>query len=118
MKTINIDRKYKKNLRRARLLKRLKREGNEKPRLIVSKSNSNLFVQVFNDQDSKVIASISSIQLKKPANMVIAKQLGTKIAEKAIAAGVKEVTFDRSGNKYHGQVKAVADAAREKGLVF
>jgi large subunit ribosomal protein L18 len=118
MKTVNIDRRYKKDLRRARLLKRLKREGNEKPRLIVSKSNANIFAQVFNDADSKVIASVSSIQLKKAATIAVAKEIGEKLAEKAIALGVKEVVFDRSGNKYHGQVKAVAEAAREKGLVF
>jgi large subunit ribosomal protein L18 len=118
MKTINIDRKFKKNLRRARLLKRLKREGNEKPRLIVSKSNANLFVQIFNDADSKVIASVSSIQLKKPATVALATEIGEKIAEQAISAGVKEVVFDRSGNKFHGQVKAVAEAARAKGLIF
>ncbi|MDR2636427.1 MAG: 50S ribosomal protein L18 [Mycoplasmataceae bacterium] len=118
MKSININRKNKKNLRRVRFLKRIKRNGETKPRFIVSKSNANIFAQIFNDQDGTVIVAVNSIQLKKQANIAVAKEIGTLIAEKALKSGVDKVVFDRAGNKFHGQIKAVADAAREKGLIF
>jgi large subunit ribosomal protein L18 len=65
-----------------------------------------------------VIVAVNSLQLKKQANVAVAKEIGALIAEKAKAAGVSEVVFDRAGSKFHGQIKAVADAAREKGLTF
>jgi large subunit ribosomal protein L18 len=118
MKSVNINRRYKKDLRHKRFLNRIKREGENKPRFIVSKSNANLFAQIFNDENGTVIVAVNSIQLKKQANVAVAKQIGELIAEKAIQSGVTKVVFDRAGNKFHGQVKACADAAREKGLVF
>ncbi|MDR3249628.1 MAG: 50S ribosomal protein L18 [Mycoplasmataceae bacterium] len=118
MKKISIDRAYRKSLRHTRLLNKLKREGNTKPRFIVSKSNTNIFAQIFDDNTNKVLASSNSVQLKKSANISVAKEIGQKIAVAALAQGIKEVVFDRTGNKFHGRIKAVADAAREKGLVF
>ncbi|MDR1850753.1 MAG: 50S ribosomal protein L18 [Mycoplasmataceae bacterium] len=118
MKKINVDRKHRKSLRHTRFFNRLKREGNTKPRFVVSKTNANLFAQILNDQNGTVIAAVNSLQLKKQANITVAQEIGGLIAEKAKAAGVSEVVFDRCGSKFHGQIKAVADAAREKGLVF
>ncbi|MDR2653923.1 MAG: 50S ribosomal protein L18 [Mycoplasmataceae bacterium] len=118
MKKVNINRSERKTARHIRLLNRFKRENNTKPRLIVTKTNANLFAQVFDDVTQKVIAAVNSVQLKKQANIEVAKIIGEKIAEKAIANGVTEVVFDRTGSKYHGQIKNLADSARAKGLIF
>jgi large subunit ribosomal protein L18 len=79
-------------------------------------------VQVFAPEAGKTIASASTVEkidgLKGTGNVDAAKRVGTLIAERAKAAGVTKVAFDRSGFKYHGRVKALADAAREAGLEF
>jgi large subunit ribosomal protein L18 len=105
-------------LRHTRILKKLRREGNEKPRLIVTKTNANIYAQILDDSKQIVLVAVSSLQLKKPGNVETAKLIGAEIAKKAVAAGINEITFDRGGHKYHGQIKAVADAARENGLTF
>ncbi|MDR0753041.1 MAG: 50S ribosomal protein L18 [Mycoplasmataceae bacterium] len=118
MKKINAKRNIRKGYRHTRFLNRIKREGNEKPRLIVTKTNANLFAQILDDSSSKVLVAVNSVQLKKQANIEVAKIIGEKIAEKAVSLGISEVIFDRCGSKYHGQIKSIADAAREKGLIF
>jgi large subunit ribosomal protein L18 len=92
-------------------------------RLSVHRTPQHIYAQIF-DVDSKVLAAASTLQkdvrgdLKNTGNSAAAAAVGKAIAEKAKAAGIKQVAFDRSGFKYHGRIKALADAARENGLEF
>ena len=94
------------------------------PRLSVLRTGQHLYAQVFTADGSKVLASASTVQsdvkegLKNGRNADAAAKVGRAIAEKAKAAGVEKVAFDRSGYRYHGRIKALADAAREGGLQF
>ncbi len=93
------------------------------PRLSVHRTGKYIYAQVIN-ADQEVVASASTLQkdmragLKGTKNIAAATAVGKAVAEKAIAAGIKEVAFDRSGFRYHGRIKALADAARETGLQF
>lgn len=93
-------------------------------RLAVHRTNSHIYAQIVDETGSKVLASASTLEaevraeLKSGSNVAAATLVGKRIAEKAKAAGIQNVAFDRSGFKYHGRVKAVAEAAREAGLVF
>ena len=93
-------------------------------RLSVHKSSQHIYAQVISSDGTKTLASVSTNQpelrsaLKNTCNIQAAAEVGKKIAQKAIEAGVNEVAFDRSGFKYHGRIKALADAAREAGLKF
>jgi large subunit ribosomal protein L18 len=93
-------------------------------RLSVLRSGQHLYAQVFTADGSKVLASASTVQsdvkegLKNGRNADAAAKVGRMIAERAIAAGVEKVAFDRSGYRYHGRIKALAEAAREGGLKF
>ena len=94
------------------------------PRLSVLRTGQHLYAQVFSADGSQVLASASNVQadvkdgLKNGKNADAAVKVGRAIAEKAKAAGVEKVAFDRSGYRYHGRIKALADAAREGGLQF
>ena len=94
------------------------------PRLSVLRTGQHLYAQLFSADGSKVLASASTTQadvregLKNGKNAEAAVKVGRAIAEKAKAAGVEKVAFDRSGYRYHGRIKALADAAREGGLQF
>ena len=90
------------------------------PRLNVFRSNKHISCQIIDDEAGKTLVSFSSIVLKleNGGNVEAAKQVGTKVAELALANNIKEVVFDRGGYNYHGRVKALADAAREAGLEF
>jgi large subunit ribosomal protein L18 len=108
-------------LRRARKNRaRIRRSG--MPRLTVHRSGQHIYAQVINAD--KVVAVASTVQkdvrdgLKGTSNMAAAAAVGKAVAERAVAAGVTEVAFDRSGFKYHGRVKQLAEAAREGGLKF
>lgn len=94
----------------------------ERPRLVVSKSSKHLFVQVIDDVAGKTLASASTMEADlrgAEANKTDkAKTVGGLIADRAKAAGVDSVVFDRAGHKYHGRIAALADAAREGGLGF
>lgn len=92
----------------------------ERPRLSVFKSNKAIYVQIIDDTKGHTIAATNSHILGIKGNVTIetSKQVGAKIAEVAKATGVKKVIFDRGGNKYHGQIKALAEGAREGGLEF
>ncbi len=91
----------------------------EKPRLAVFRSLNHLYAQVIDDGAAKTVAAASTVELKTKGNgMKEAVQVGKQIADKAKAAGVKQVVFDRGGFLYHGRIKALADAAREAGLEF
>src|SRR5690606_24461948 len=94
------------------------------PRLSVLRTGQHVYAQVFSADGSKVLAAASTTQadvrdgLKNGKNADAAAKVGRAIAEKAKAAGVEKVAFDRSGYRFHGRVKALADAAREGGLQF
>ena len=90
----------------------------ERPRLSVFRSNKQIYAQVINDLTGKTLASASSLGIEKLPKIEQAKKVGALVAEKAKAAGVEKVVFDRNGYLYHGRVQALADAAREGGLNF
>ncbi len=96
----------------------------ERPRLCVYRSLGHIYAQVIDDRAGRTLASASSIDgetkkhLKGGGNLAAAKAIGKVIAERARAANIELVVFDRGGYKYHGRVKALADAAREAGLKF
>ena len=96
----------------------------ERPRLCVYRSLDHIYAQVIDDRAGKTLVSASSADkdtkksLKGGGNVAAAKVVGKAVAERAKAAGVSRVVFDRGGYKYHGRVKALADAAREAGLQF
>jgi large subunit ribosomal protein L18 len=91
----------------------------ERPRLSVFRSNTGIFAQIIDDVKQVTLASSSTVELgKKNLNQENAKNVGKKIAEKAVAAGVETIVFDRNGYLYHGNVKAFAEGAREGGLKF
>ncbi|MDE7433629.1 MAG: 50S ribosomal protein L18 [Mycoplasmoidaceae bacterium] len=119
MKQQNIDRKQKRVIRHKRITNHLKTISNDKPRLVVSRSNANIVAQIIDDKTGKTLVSSSTLQLKlKGNNIKNATAIGEDIAKKAIAAKIEVVVFDRGGNKYHGKIKALADAARANGLKF
>ena len=96
----------------------------ERPRLCVYRSLGHIYTQVIDDRTGQTLASASSVDketkknLKGGGNIAAAKVIGKAIADRAKTAGVTKVVFDRGGYKYHGRVKALADAAREAGLQF
>jgi large subunit ribosomal protein L18 len=116
-----IDKKQKRQRRARRTRVRISLLGVH--RLCVHRTPQHIYAQIF-DADSKVLAAASTLQkevrgdLKGTGNATAAAAVGKAIAEKAKAAGIKQVAFDRSGFKYHGRIKALADAARENGLEF
>ena len=93
-----------------------------RPRLVVSRSSRHLFVQVIDDSQGKTLAYASTMETDLRADKgdktAKSKAIGALIASRAKAAGVTTVVFDRTGNKYHGRIAAVADSARENGLEF
>ena len=112
-----------KNLSRLRRAKksRFNIRNQESPRLTVYRSSQHFYAQIFDSLGSKVIVSASTTEkdLKINSNNLEAVvKLGQKIAERAVESGIKKVVFDRSGYKYHGRIKALADSAREAGLEF
>jgi len=93
-------------------------------RLTVHRTPRHIYAQIIDPTGSKVLAAASSLEaelrssLKNGGNVAAATAIGKQIAERAKKAGVTKVAFDRSGFKYHGRIKALADAARENGLEF
>nr|WP_096463004.1 50S ribosomal protein L18 [Sulfurifustis variabilis] len=93
-------------------------------RLCVHRTPRHIYAQIVDATGGRVLAAASTLErelrasLKHGGNVEAAKLVGKRIAEKAVAAGIKRVAFDRSGFRYHGRVKALADAARENGLEF
>ena len=96
----------------------------QRPRLAVFRSNNHMYAQVIDDAAGKTLVSASTVEkkiaseLEKTNNVAAAEYLGKVIAERAKAAGIEEVVFDRGGFIYTGKIKALADAAREEGLEF
>ena len=114
--------KLNRNIRRQnRVRKDLKVRAKDKCRLTVFRSSKHIYAQIIDDSSGKTIASASSLNAKfkdKGSDISGASKVGALIAEKGINAGVKNVYFDRGRYKYHGRVKALADSAREAGLIF
>ena len=110
--------------RRERLRYQLRQKGHGRPRLSVFRSEKNIHAQVIDDARGHTLAAASSLDkglkaaLKTGADKEAASAVGKLLAERALAAGVKQVVFDRGSYLYHGRVKALADAAREGGLDF
>ncbi|MEP0236256.1 50S ribosomal protein L18 [Roseibium sp.] len=110
--------------RRDRVRRSLKKVANGRPRLSIFRSSKQIYAQIIDDGKGNTIVSASTIEsdlkgsLKTGADTAAAAAVGKLVAERAIAAGVKQVVFDRGGYQYHGRVKALADAAREGGLEF
>ena len=110
--------------RTARVRRAVKAAAGTRLRLSVFRSSKHIYAQVIDDRKGETLAAASSMEkdmrgsLKTGANVDAAKAVGKKLAERAVAAGVKDVVFDRGGYMYHGRVKALADAAREGGLNF
>jgi len=109
--------------RHQRIRKRLQGTG-EKPRLSVYKSLNHIYAQLIDDAAGKTILSASTLEkelrtdLKHGGNLEAAKKVGASLAQKALGKKITTVVFDRAGYRYHGCVKALADAAREQGLKF
>jgi len=100
-----------------RTRKRVKRSG--RPRLTVYRSLNHIYAQIIDDEAGKTLVASSTLALKIGGNKTeAAKQVGADIAKKAVEKGIKQVVFDRGAYKYHGRVKALAEAAREAGLEF
>ena len=115
-----IDRQAERQRRHKRV--RTKISGTaQRPRLCVFRSNSNLYVQIIDDDKATTLAQASTLDKEvktKHANKEAAKEVGALIAKRALEKNIKTVVFDRGGYIYHGVVKELADAAREGGLEF
>ncbi len=101
----------------------LRKAGGSRPRLSVFRSGKHIYAQIIDDRKGMTLAAASSLDqalkgLKTGADKDAATKVGKLIAERAVAAGVKDVVFDRGGYAYHGRVAALATAAREGGLSF
>jgi large subunit ribosomal protein L18 len=122
---MSMDKKKAARIRRATKARRQIRKL-EVPRLTVHRSGRHLYAQVISADGANVVACASTVQkdvrqeneLKGTCNKKAAAAVGKTVAERALAAGVDSVAFDRSGFRYHGRIKALADAAREGGLKF
>jgi large subunit ribosomal protein L18 len=109
-------------IRRHRRVRKTVRGTAERPRLAVFRSNRHISAQVIDDVAGRTIAAASTVETTVGAsgtsNITAATEVGKLLAERAKAAGVEKVVFDRGGNQYHGRVAAVADGAREGGLAL
>lgn len=101
---------------------RLRQMSNGRPRLSVFRSNKHIYAQIIDDRAGRTVAAASSMEAplrtQDTKGADLAQLVGKLVAERALAAGVKTVVFDRGGYRYHGRVKALGDAAREAGLAF
>jgi large subunit ribosomal protein L18 len=101
-------------------IRRRVRGNSERPRLAIFRSLNHIYAQVIDDERAVTIASASTVEKElrgtSGGNIEAAQRVGRAIAERAIAAGVEQVVFDRGGFRFHGRIKALTDAAREAGL--
>ena len=108
--------------RRQRVRTSIRQRAGDRPRLSVHRSGRHIYVQIINDVEGRTVAAASTLEkearAKTGATVASAQEVGRKIAERAKAAGITRVVFDRGGFLFHGRVKALADAAREGGLEF
>jgi large subunit ribosomal protein L18 len=110
--------------RQNRVRTALRQKSPDRPRLSVFRSSMHIYAQIIDDAQGTTVAAASTLdkelkgKIKTGANIDAAKEVGKLIAARAAAKGVKAVAFDRGGYRYHGRIKALADAAREGGLAF
>jgi large subunit ribosomal protein L18 len=110
--------------RRSQRVRTKLQKVSDRPRLSVFRSEKHIYAQIIDDRQGQTLAAASSLekdirtQMKTGANIEAATVIGKLLAERALQKNVKEVQFDRGGNKYHGRLKALADAARAAGLSF
>ena len=110
--------------RKLRVRRQLRKVSRGRPRLSVHRSSKNIYAQVIDDVTGRTMAAASTLDkdlrssLRTGADKAAAEAVGKTVAERAVAAGIKDVVFDRGGYLFHGRVKALADAAREGGLNF
>ena len=108
--------------RKATVRRSIKEAATGRARLTVFRSSKHIYAQVIDDQKGATVAAASSIEKdmrsKTGANVEAAKAVGKLVAQRAVEKGIKDVVFDRGGYRYHGRIKALADAAREGGLSF
>ena len=109
--------RFKKQLRHRRVRAKVFGDG-ARPRLAVSRSDKHIYAQIIDDVSGKTLAQASDLSGQAGKKSERAALVGQKIAEAALAQGIKAVRFDRGGYKYHGRVKALAEAARSGGLEF
>lgn len=105
-------------------MKRKIRSTEGRPRLAVYRSLKHIYAQIINDEEHRTLLLVSTLDkelkknLKKSKDLEAARQVGEELAKRALAAGIKQVVFDRSGRVYHGRIKAVAEGARAAGLTI
>jgi len=110
--------------RKARLRYQIRQKSHGRPRLSVFRSGKNIYAQIIDDAQGRTVAAASTLdetlkaELKTGADKAAAAAVGKLVAERALAAGIKQVVFDRGSYLYHGRVKTLADSAREGGLDF
>lgn len=110
-------------LRQKRVRKRV-RGSDARPRLSVYRSNTHIYAQVISDESGKTLAAASTLdpqlrgQIQRPGTIEGARAVGVLVAQRCLERGIRRVVFDRNGFLYHGQVRAVAESAREAGLEF
>ena len=111
-------------LRRKKRIRKKLTGSTERPRLCVYKSLKNMYAQLVDDASGKVLTGFSTLnkevrgEIKYGGNVESAKKVGEYVGKRAVALGITHVLFDRNGFRYHGRVKALADGAREAGLIF
>ena len=111
--------KIQKRIRRHARVRSVVNGTDTRPRLAVFRANQHIYAQLIDDVSQKTLASASTLEVKGTGNKTeLAAQVGTAISKKAQDHNITEVVFDRGGFKYHGRVKALAEAAREGGLKF
>jgi large subunit ribosomal protein L18 len=110
--------------RTGRVRRTIRRAAGNRARLSVFRSSKHIYAQIIDDEKGETLAAASSVEketrgsLKTGADVGAAKAVGKLVAERALGKGITDVVFDRGGYRYHGRVKALADAAREGGLKF
>jgi large subunit ribosomal protein L18 len=120
---MDASKKYAARRRRHERIRRQVRGSSERPRLAVHRSNTGVYAQVIDDARGVTLAAASSLDktLNFPTDegkIGVSRAVGKLVAERARAAGIELVVFDRGGNRYHGRVRALAEGAREGGLIF
>ncbi|MFB3817904.1 MAG: 50S ribosomal protein L18 [Candidatus Methylomirabilales bacterium] len=119
-----IDEKQAARRRRHARVRKVVRGTTERPRLCVYKSLRHIYAQIIDDQEGRTLVAASTLSKELPRSAErmkkseLAKAVGTLVAERALAASIQSVVFDRGGYPYHGRVKALATGARERGLQF
>lgn len=123
-KVVNMNKETLFNRRKRRTRAKLRSRSSMRPRLSVFRSSNHIYAQVIDDRLGQTVVSASSLDkalvdtVKGGGNKEAASHVGKLLAERAVGLGVKEVIFDRGGYHFHGRVKALADGAREGGLLF